>query len=442
MASVQPIASSSKGQGSSHRNSGGDTGTASKKRRQSRYLVESSDEEGPEQSEIATTTNENTGSNNQPSDGSRGTPPLAEHDDDYNFDPSPDDIDDGIRTTSLPAEHDGQSEHAPDGLHDDINAASPRTESTNRPATPAKSPGEDTANPHSQRGLDVTEPSTTPLQSNPGKVNSPVAVGHGLRRRRSQSTAGDRAVVTPRNKRRKEDSNDSDQENHAEPEPRSSRKRKRSSRDRGDAEQNGSEQDAEKPPKPKKTKAGKTAPHPSKSATANALPLKYQGFDQTSWPPWMVSAFAYSAREDAPPRWGEFIAKWVTLEGEYSFREEKVLTKVNRPSTVETWINAGRWRSKTRRIEELPSLTDFAAGWKSWWREMNPQWRKEDGTEELRRGTGDWGCMQVPGRNGICTAAFPLLWWWARSGSNLDDIEFAKALDDVIWVTEQLLEAS
>jgi len=89
------------------------------------------------------------------------------------------------------------------------------------------------------------------------------------------------------------------------------------------------------------------------------------------------------------------------------------------------WIKSHRPVGKGFDIK----LEQFEIEWWKWWYEIQPEWRKE--AKLLKNGTG-FGELYLSGPNGLFQVIVTLGWWGKVSRT----MEWDRAVDDVLWVTE------
>ena len=99
---------------------------------------------------------------------------------------------------------------------------------------------------------------------------------------------------------------------------------------------------------------------------------------------------------------------------------------------------------------KLPAIKDvyrYGAKWKMWWSSLQPSWRTNEGgqwpldrtlTAEEAAEKGDWGRLQVVGRNGVFVLVLSIA-WWLRATDGMPDEDCGHAIEDILWVFETLL---
>ncbi|KAJ7593172.1 hypothetical protein C8J56DRAFT_779529 [Mycena floridula] len=138
--------------------------------------------------------------------------------------------------------------------------------------------------------------------------------------------------------------------------------------------------------------------------------------------------------------WQKLVKTWVALESHYGFSNPRnvALGGPGRPSGI-AW-----WKSRARPAERLPpdcaDVAAFAQSWWTWWKSINPVWRpKTDDGMLLCEGTGDWDILgNCAGLNGMLSVIVCLRWWSLAAKGNAGD-DWLAAVDDVVWVMEQIM---
>ncbi|KAJ7838440.1 hypothetical protein B0H13DRAFT_1643265 [Mycena leptocephala] len=108
----------------------------------------------------------------------------------------------------------------------------------------------------------------------------------------------------------------------------------------------------------------------------------------------------------------------------------------SRPKQVQGWI------ARARTGGPNPALIDvfaFASQWWTWWKALNPEWRRDgavNGERLARSGEGEWGPIVQTGPNGFLNVLICLRWW--RDVINAGEMgAWEEALNDIKWVLER-----
>ncbi|GJE98464.1 hypothetical protein PsYK624_146960 [Phanerochaete sordida] len=125
---------------------------------------------------------------------------------------------------------------------------------------------------------------------------------------------------------------------------------------------------------------------------------------------------------------------WVRLECAIE-AENTVITRTRyptdtRPYAVTYWIRCGR-----QRDVQPHRSPDYAAELYAWWVDVNPAWRTTANGRLVRRGTGDWSEMVLPGVNGLLNVIAGVV---ALHGL-VESSEWVDFLEDVAWVIRGVL---
>jgi hypothetical protein len=98
-------------------------------------------------------------------------------------------------------------------------------------------------------------------------------------------------------------------------------------------------------------------------------------------------------------------------------------------------VQVGAWVQRARTgTPEIKDVALFAKEWATWWRDINPVWRKV--TLPMEKKDGPWAFMDLPGPNGFLNVLVCLLWW--RQRLEQESQEWRDAVDDVTWVLRQM----
>jgi hypothetical protein len=106
--------------------------------------------------------------------------------------------------------------------------------------------------------------------------------------------------------------------------------------------------------------------------------------------------------------WDTLISSWAAFEDQEGYKEAGRPTTSGRPEIVSQWI--ARARSVTWR-PTISNLKDYEDKYNEWWKRLQPTWRIIDGKVDVARTMGDWGCLRLPGLNGILSIIAALFFW-------------------------------
>lgn len=92
------------------------------------------------------------------------------------------------------------------------------------------------------------------------------------------------------------------------------------------------------------------------------------------------------------------------------------------------------WLRYGRKLDTNPATgaeAAYAKHWLAWWASLQPEWRRDGGTNRTRTGEGPWGRLDHPGKNGVFIALLSLMWWRETATSTVGECE--EAIEDVSW---------
>lgn len=116
--------------------------------------------------------------------------------------------------------------------------------------------------------------------------------------------------------------------------------------------------------------------------------------------------------------------------------DQKLPTK-ERPEEVSVWIR----RHRKDIVPEF-KVSEFSIQWMTWWREIQPEWRREEGgSNSLSRQTPDdetWGSLVKGGTAGLYTVVMSLSWWIKQVASDGSLADAWTSVKDVIWVLNEV----
>lgn len=161
--------------------------------------------------------------------------------------------------------------------------------------------------------------------------------------------------------------------------------------------------------------------------------------------PWVLNALNLLATRDLGSQWRELVAAWLTFEATTDFVEHGgQLPAKHRPPIVGGWIKRACdpdcLTTSNLTIGDIPT---FVNSFNAWWRSFQPKWRLAGAGSELTRSGGDWATLcRYTGVNGLLSVLACLYFW--RSGTLTPDEHAAwdDAVDDVLFVVQQLAAQS
>jgi hypothetical protein len=130
------------------------------------------------------------------------------------------------------------------------------------------------------------------------------------------------------------------------------------------------------------------------------------------------------------------------LISEYLLEKQTISTR-NRPDQIAWWLKRGR---KANIVPVIDKLSEFEAAWKRWWEGMQPGWRLDDKMKLARKVTDNpenaWSSSTLyhAGPIGFRLIIMALA-WWGEVIKDQQQAEFFKAVEDVQWVLEQILQS-
>jgi hypothetical protein len=122
---------------------------------------------------------------------------------------------------------------------------------------------------------------------------------------------------------------------------------------------------------------------------------------------------------------------------------KNMITKENQPTEIGHWFQCGR---KWTAMPDIGSETvvTFSKSWWLWWAGLQPSWRGNESNSLSRTvpaGAVDWSRTRKGGLNGFFIIILALGWWFlgAKNNDSRNISNCGHALDDVIWVLEQIV---
>ncbi|KAI0663684.1 hypothetical protein C8Q70DRAFT_906185 [Cubamyces menziesii] len=162
--------------------------------------------------------------------------------------------------------------------------------------------------------------------------------------------------------------------------------------------------------------------------------------DVNAWPSWVVEAMDRMDNEKNVNYGGYFkraVDWWVVFERSRGWvTSTKGLPTDERPAEVANWLRIDR-----RNLKKIPTIADetqYAAQWRAWWKALQPDWRSFDADNRLEQvGSGEWGVLDHPGKNGVLMTLLSLMWWRdIATSQTLHD--WHHAARDVAWTIWQM----
>ena len=152
-------------------------------------------------------------------------------------------------------------------------------------------------------------------------------------------------------------------------------------------------------------------------------------------PPWFANSRKLFQTAVLGPEWDLLVSKWVSFEESDQLQGTGKLGTQHRPPIIREWIQRARASSYNPDIKDVKRFaTDFAA----WWKSVQPDWRRADSNGNLIRQDGDWGNIHHSGANGLLSVVAALFFWGKCVRGTPACAAWRKALDDVLFVFEQL----
>lgn len=116
------------------------------------------------------------------------------------------------------------------------------------------------------------------------------------------------------------------------------------------------------------------------------------------------------------------------------FQRKKLLNSV-RPECVDLWLRRQRNIHFSPKIASVASIADE---WWSWWRSLQPKWRKRSNSAYFSRdGTGNVSSIRIGGQSGLFEVVMVLAWWgdaMKALSDNSQQAAWGEAVTDVDWI--------
>ncbi|KAF7965908.1 hypothetical protein HWV62_40972 [Athelia sp. TMB] len=195
------------------------------------------------------------------------------------------------------------------------------------------------------------------------------------------------------------------------------------------------------PPSPSKRSDNST---PIVTPILSHVPSRALGIDDDTIPTWVEEFIQHLYPLCGDALWHSLLAKWVDLERQLGFPTKgrgkaQMLSITNRPAQIGVWINSNRPWNDIPHIG--PGVSeDYSTSWWLWWKLLQPEWRSLDFSRDLR-GHGDynWDETRKGSQNGFGIVLLSLGWWFSGLKTSKGKWGCARAMEDVIWVLDQML---
>ncbi|KAF9781857.1 hypothetical protein BJ322DRAFT_1010522 [Thelephora terrestris] len=159
--------------------------------------------------------------------------------------------------------------------------------------------------------------------------------------------------------------------------------------------------------------------------------------------PFIPPAIQYFQTVHAGQQWTDMVASFLRLEefppanGVRSPR----LSIISRPEEVTKWMKTRSYLPA--HIPFISNVSSYRDGWMKWWTSCQPPWRRGKGWPLPRdnEGTTNWVKIGARGQNGLFLVVVSTTWWAFSIRSEEEWVEFDKAVDDIRWVIDQVMES-
>ncbi|KZP18046.1 hypothetical protein FIBSPDRAFT_671037, partial [Athelia psychrophila] len=132
-------------------------------------------------------------------------------------------------------------------------------------------------------------------------------------------------------------------------------------------------------------------------------------------PDWIEEAMRYLLEMCNDIQWTALLLKWVELESQLGFLKGRSrsnqLSVTNRPAQIGIWIH------QSRPWDAMPVIghnvvEDYSILWWLWWRSLQPAWRAETLSRDLRgKGQFTWQETRKGSSSGFFLVILSLGWW-------------------------------
>ncbi|KAF9472824.1 hypothetical protein BDN70DRAFT_775212, partial [Pholiota conissans] len=130
--------------------------------------------------------------------------------------------------------------------------------------------------------------------------------------------------------------------------------------------------------------------------------------DLAGCPDWFLNAYQMLISKDFGLSWVELVRAWAHFERAESFEEVEKLGTTGRPPCISAWI--ARARARTYQ-PDLGTLSTFEKQFNSWWKSLQPEWRRNGIDGVLVKQPGNFEEIRRPGKNGIVSVIAALFFW-------------------------------
>ena len=186
------------------------------------------------------------------------------------------------------------------------------------------------------------------------------------------------------------------------------------------------------------------------SSRAQVLPAAE---DEGSLPAWLKGALSELRAIDGPPDWSQLVEGLRRFEERLGFPSGKVrfflvvpmlaqfyfqgkaysISAKGRPSEISHWTKNARSPSAVPKIKDVGN---WASSWRAWWILLQPESRKGEKLLRVVESGEPWAEIKKGGINGFYTIVVSLGWWLQALEKKGERTEFAKMLNDVLWVCD------
>jgi hypothetical protein len=180
--------------------------------------------------------------------------------------------------------------------------------------------------------------------------------------------------------------------------------------------------------------------------------------DRTTWRKWLVKFVDRVESLNAPAEFVDLVHKLTVFEGlmghpegqvsslgmkypskpsalkSFLQRKENVLSKVDRPSEIDRWINGGR-----KATPKIIDLAGFIGNWRKWWVHLQPESREKRKLRRIVQPGEAWEELRKGGVNGVFNVVVSLSWWSAVSQTATQQKAFHEMVEDVSWVLDEMI---
>ncbi|KAF7967411.1 hypothetical protein HWV62_34381 [Athelia sp. TMB] len=189
-----------------------------------------------------------------------------------------------------------------------------------------------------------------------------------------------------------------------------------------------------------------TTAEPSPISTSSVTSTLKPGADKENLPEWIEEALGHLHNLCDDARWLALLVKWVEFERRLGFpngsrSRAHVLSQTERPKPIGIWIQHNRPWDKLPIPRLQDAVEDFSISWWLWWRSLQPVWRADSLSHDLRRtGEFNWDETRKGGSNGFFLVILALgLWFEGDKRTNTKGKGgFGEAIGDVEWVVDQM----